>query len=174
MSDLKNRKYIIVRAGNLAPPPFPVGANNQGEPVDNVISGGKSHIVSPPLQFSTNYASSTHPIPWSSFLHGGLRCWVSLCSGPSRSLQMGATFYFWSKAGWSGWAMVTMVLYLWATCRGPCKDGWLGNSKTVYIHQCLSLIVCHGLHPYLNIKDRGTQWTLANHSLDFGQHPGWV
>ena len=62
MSDLKDGRYIIVRAGASAPPPFPVGANNQG-PVDNVISGGKSHIVSPPLQFSTDYASSTYSIP---------------------------------------------------------------------------------------------------------------
>ena len=49
MSDLKDAKYFIVRAGNSAPPPFPVGANPEGEPVDNVISGGRSHVVSPPF-----------------------------------------------------------------------------------------------------------------------------
>ena len=58
MSDLEDGRYIILRAGN----PFPVGASVEGEPVEDVISGGKSHIVSPSLQFSTDYACMMHSI----------------------------------------------------------------------------------------------------------------
>ena len=55
MSGPSNGKYIIVLAGNSAPPPFPVGADPKG-PESPVIAGGRDHIVSSSLPYSANCA----------------------------------------------------------------------------------------------------------------------
>ncbi|KAI9568434.1 hypothetical protein HD554DRAFT_2172235 [Boletus coccyginus] len=43
MSGPPNGKYLIVLAGNSAPPPFPVGANEQGA-ISPVVVGGRDNV----------------------------------------------------------------------------------------------------------------------------------
>jgi len=62
MSGPPDGKYLIVLAGNSAPPPFPVGANEQGA-TSPVVVGGRDHVVSPLLPFSTTGACMIYPIP---------------------------------------------------------------------------------------------------------------
>ena len=62
MSGPPDGKYLIVLAGNSAPPPFPVGANEQGA-ISPVIVGGRDNIVSPSFPFGTNNARMIYSIP---------------------------------------------------------------------------------------------------------------
>lgn len=65
--------YQIIRHGIAAPPVRPLGANI-GRPVEPVIVGGESTVVSSPLFFSTNYPCSMHSVR--PFLHGAKRYFV--------------------------------------------------------------------------------------------------
>ena len=76
--------YVIIRSGASAPPPFPIGANDTGRPVEPVIAGGESVKASSPFLFSTNYACWMRSIPRShllSFLHDTECCFVVVRSG---------------------------------------------------------------------------------------------
>jgi len=61
MSGPPDGKYLIVLAGNSAPPPLPVGANEQGA-TSPVVVGGRDRVVSPLLPFSTNGACMIYSI----------------------------------------------------------------------------------------------------------------
>lgn len=56
MSGLPDGKYLIVHAATSAPPPLPVGVNEEGGFVKPVVVGGKNKIVGSLSPFSADCA----------------------------------------------------------------------------------------------------------------------